>query len=135
MVTYNANSIRKAKEVCDEAPFDGNQAALSRNERRDEDGRSRMEDRGWRKAMIYTSSSIVDLILYSRSSILYPRCSILDLLFSTFYPRSSILALSFIHVLAPLSDRSSWPGAPGHNRPEGPQQSTKEICRQKSQGR
>src|ERR1041384_1503224 len=111
--------VMKRLSMVIKRPFQG-----MSGEMRMEDRGSRMEDRGWRKAMIYTSSSIVD-----------PRCSILDLLFSTFYPRSSILALSFIHVLAPLSDRSSWPGAPGHNRPEGPQQSTKEICRQKSQGR
>src|ERR1041384_2681804 len=128
MVTYNANSIRKAKEVCDEAPFDGNQAALSRNERRDEDGRSRIEDGRSRME----KSNDLYLIFYRRP---YPLFSIFYPLSSMLYPRSSILALSFIHVLAPLSDRSSCPGAPGHNRPEGPQQSTKEICRQKSQGR
>src|ERR1041384_877013 len=67
--------VMKRLSMVIKRPFQG-----MSGEMRMEDRGSRMEDRGWRKAMIYTSSSIVDLILYSRSSILYPRCSILDLL-------------------------------------------------------
>src|ERR1041384_384788 len=95
MVTYNANSIRKAKEVCDEAPFDGNQAALSRNERRDEDGRSRIEDGRSRMEksndlylIFYRRPYPLFSIFYPLSSMLYPRSSILDVLSSILYPRS-----------------------------------------------
>src|ERR1041384_6899882 len=88
MVTYNANSIRKAKEVCDEAPFDGNQAALSRNERRDEDGRSRMEKSNDLYLIFYRRPYPLFSIFYPLSSMLYPRSSILDVLSSILYPRS-----------------------------------------------